>query len=243
MKPDISSLHNFYTTPFGISVQKHLCEKIISFWPDAVNDVVVGYGYCIPYLNQYLLRSDRILMVMPSSQGCLPWPSAKKCSTVLTVDNLLCLENESVNRLIMIHCFEHSEDPRLLLRELWRVLVDEGHFIIVVPNRHRIWTKNSLIPFLQGKSYSDHQIRMLLTENFLTPLKTTYGFFALPSPSSFSLKIASTLEKIGSCWFPKLGGLIVIEGCKKTISSIRYLHSSWQSKLINPQASIYKNSS
>ena len=55
MHLDVLDLRNFYyRSPLGRAAQKVIRDQLVSIWPEAKAQCVVGYGFAVP-----LLRPDR----------------------------------------------------------------------------------------------------------------------------------------------------------------------------------------
>jgi len=204
--------------------------------PADVGDGVVGYGYPIPYLSQFQLRADRVLCIMPASQGAIFWPENEKNRVALAEDNVIPLADQSVNRLLFVHGLEGAEDTRLLLREAWRVLMDGGRLLVVVPNRRGLWARFPKFPFGIGQPYSGSQLYTLIQESLFTPSKPTYGLHIPPVESSVILNFSETWERLGALWCWKIGGVVIIEAKKLMLSRILERPRGWRSRIFVPTA-------
>ena len=54
------------------------------------------------------------------------------------------------DRILVIHGVEPYGHDERLLRELWRVLKDDGRLLVVAPNRMGLWAHVDSTPFGQG---------------------------------------------------------------------------------------------
>jgi len=79
------------------------------------------------------------------------------------------LPDAAVDRILLIHALEMSDDPEGLLREVWRVLAPSGRMMAVIPNRRGVWTRTDTTPFGHGRPYSRSQITQLLRQTWFTP--------------------------------------------------------------------------
>ncbi len=234
MTVDVDDLHTFYQSRLGQMVCRHISQKITQFWPDAVGDRMVGYGYALPYLERYRLRSERVLAFMPCSQGAISWPEHKANLVALTPANCLPLPDQSIDRFLMIHALEHTQDPAHLLREVWRVLGEGGRLLIVVPNRRGFWARHPSTPFGCGKPYSGRQLFAFIEESLFTPCKPKYALFSPPYSSRFVLSLSDSLEHIGTMWVKKWGGVTLIEAYKQIASVSLEMSRGWPASLAMP---------
>ncbi len=49
------------------------------------------------------------------------------------------LASDSIDVVVLPHVFEYSNNPHRLLRELDRILIDDGHLVILGINRFSLW--------------------------------------------------------------------------------------------------------
>ena len=54
------------------------------------------------------------------------------------------------DRILLMHGLEVAENARRLLREVWRVLKDDGLLLVVAPNRRGLWAHVESTPFGRG---------------------------------------------------------------------------------------------
>ena len=74
-----------------------------------------------------------------AGQGAAAWPPKQPNQVALAMEGELPLPDRSIDRVLMVHALELAEQVAALLREVWRVLVDGGQAMIVVPNRRGLW--------------------------------------------------------------------------------------------------------
>ena len=234
MNYDIAEIHKFYQSRLGQTAYRYINHKMTQLWPHTEGDVVVGYGYATPYIDRYRQCSARVLGLMPCSQGAIPWPENNANLVALTQENCLPLLDNSIDRFLMIHALEHSDNPSQLLREVWRVLVDGGRLLIVVPNRRGFWARNPLIPFGHGKPYSGRQIYDLIEKSLFTPCKPKYALFSPPLNSKVLLQFSDSFEHLGSIWAKKWGGVTLIETYKQIASLTLESPPSWRPSIFVP---------
>lgn len=243
MTIDIADLHRFYASPLGETAARHIKRLIDRCWSPLISqEIVVGYGYPLPYFSDFFggpsIRPAAVLM--PCLQGAMPWSEdgSEKNRVVLTQTNGLPFQDHSVDRLLIVHGLEHSDNPSHLLREAWRILVDGGRLLVIVPNRQGLWSFHSATPFGRGEPYSKRQIYELVQESLLTPSYNDFGLFMPPASWSIVLKTSETCEQVGRKCFPKMGGIILIEARKQAIALVgtcRRRRNPWRSKIFIPQ--------
>ena len=81
---DAINLHEFYTSPLGLTTKRVIGKHIRDVWPEVKNMNVLGIGYCPPYLNAFRSEAKRVISVMPVSQGILRQPNKVASQSCLT---------------------------------------------------------------------------------------------------------------------------------------------------------------
>src|SRR6185312_1180919 len=169
MPMDAKNLSEFYRTSLGRLARRHLSAAIRQRWKDVDGLAVAGSGFASPFLGSFRVEAARLACLMPARQGALVWPRSDKCHSVLVAETQWPLPDNSIDRLLAIHCLEQAERVGPLLREMWRVLKPEGRVLIVVPNRRGLWSRIDTTPFGVGLPFSRGQLETQLTDAMFTP--------------------------------------------------------------------------
>src|SRR4030081_257658 len=169
MTIDVIDLRDFYSQRLGIVARRLINRGIHARWPTAEGQRVLGLGYPTPYLGLFREDSERCIAFMPAAQGVLKWPTARPALATLVDEFSLPLPDAAVDRILLVHALEMSDDPEGLLREVWRVLAPSGRVMAVIPNRRGAWTRTDTTPFGHGRPYSRSQITQLLRQTWFTP--------------------------------------------------------------------------
>jgi len=122
MRPDVVDLNTFYSTRLGHVARRLLRHAIRAAWPNLRGCVVLGLGYPTPYLGLFREEAERVLAIVPASQGVMPWPQGRPYQVAVAEEPELPLPDNSVDRILMIHALEHTEQLRPTLSEAWRIL-------------------------------------------------------------------------------------------------------------------------
>src|SRR5271155_5805769 len=120
MSIDVIDLRDFYSQRLGIVARQLINRGIRARWPHADGQRVLGIGYPTPYLGLFREGSERCIAFMPAVQGVLKWPTARPTLATLVDEFLLPLPDAAVDRILLVHALEMSDDPEGLLREVWR---------------------------------------------------------------------------------------------------------------------------
>jgi SAM-dependent methyltransferase len=217
MHLDVLDLRTFYyRTRLGRTAQRAIREQVTGFWPEARGMNVVGFGFAAPLLRPYLAEARRVIALMPGQQGVMPWPAGMDNVSVLCEEKLWPIETDSVDRLVVLHGLETSEDPIALLDECYRVLAPEGLGLFIVPNRAGLWSRRDVTPFGFGRPYSLGQLEAMVAAIGLTPRRHSAALFHPPSPKPFWLKTSAFWEKLGNHVSNRFaGGVLVVEVSKQ----------------------------
>ncbi len=212
---DAVDLRDFYATGQGRVARLMIRRQIRAIWPDVTGQSVLGMGYATPYLGMFRDEAERVLSAMPAPQGVLHWPREGRGLTALTEEAELPFPDLSIDRLLLIHAVEFTEQVRPLMREAWRVLSGGGRLLVVVPNRRGIWARFERTPFGHGLPYSPSQLSRLLRENLFTPVQSQPGLFVPPVSTRMILSSAGAFEGIGQRWFAHFSGVQLTEATKQ----------------------------
>lgn len=220
MYVDVVDLRNFYGGPLGGLVRQHLRVKLVEMWPKVSGDRVLGLGYATPFLRPFLGRAERVLGFMPARQGVVNWPGEGPSATALVDECALPLPDSSIDRLLMVHALETSDDPGEVLREAWRVLAPGGRLIAVVPNRIGLWARLETTPFGYGRPFTQGQLDTALKDALFSPIDWRGALYMMPSTRRFLLGTANTIERLGSKTWPTFAGVLVVEATKQLYQGI-----------------------
>jgi SAM-dependent methyltransferase len=212
---DVVDLRDFYATSLGQVAARAVRRRIREIWPDLSHRRVLGLGYGLPYLRPFLEDAERVIAAMPAGQGVIHWPRGGPDRTVLVDEGELPFPDNSMDRILLVHSVENSEQLRPMLREVWRVLSDSGRVLAVVPNRHGIWARLERTPFGHGHPFTPGQLSRLLRDCLFMPTVEAGALFMPPARSRMVLGAGPAWEKAGNRWFPRLAGVVLMEAGKQ----------------------------
>jgi SAM-dependent methyltransferase len=220
MSIDVIDLRDFYSQRLGIVARQLINRGIRERWPDAQGQRVLGVGYPTPYLGLFREDSERCIAFMPAAQGVLKWPTARPTLAALIDEFSLPLQDSAVDRVLLVHALEMSDDPEGLLREVWRVLAPSGRVIAVIPNRRGVWTRTDNTPFGHGRPYSRSQITQLLRQTWFTPAAWGEALFMPPVAGGWFLRSALAWERVGATLSLPFAGVHIVEATKQVYRAI-----------------------
>lgn len=223
MHLDVLDLRKFYyRTQLGRAAQKSIRDQVVKLWPEAKGQTVAGFGFAAPLLRPFLGDARRVLALMPGQQGVMPWPAGQENVSVLVDETLWPVETGRVDKLMLLHGLETSENPGRLLDECWRVLGPGGRVLFIVPNRASLWSSRDKTPFGFGRPYSLTQLEDQLRKHQFLPERHVAALFQPPSDRNFWLKTGRFWEATGQKLPNRYaGGVLMVEATKQVVAPTR----------------------
>ena len=220
MTIDVIDLRDFYSKRLGIVARRLINRGIHTCWPDAQGLRVLGLGYPTPYLGLFREEAERCLAFMPAAQGVVKWPTARPALSALVDEFELPLSDAAVDRVLLVHALEMSQDATALLREIWRVMASGGQLLAVVPNRRGLWARMDTTPFGHGRPYSRSQITQLLRDAWFTPVDWSEALYVPPIQRGWFLRSAVAWERAGATISAPFAGVHIVEATKQVYRAL-----------------------
>src|SRR5271170_6232112 len=139
MVTDTHAAGEFYRSRQGTMAAHLLRQRLQLLWPSLQGDAVLGLGYAAPYLRLWREQSGRCIALTPAQIGAARWPAGAANLSCTSEEDALPFADLSFDRVLLVHGLETAENARRLLREIWRVLKDDGRLLVVTPNRRGLW--------------------------------------------------------------------------------------------------------
>ncbi len=220
MHLDVLDLRNFYyRTSLGRAAQKAIRGQVQRFWPEAQGQMVAGFGFAVPLLRPYLADARRVVGLMPSAQGVMPWPAGMPNVSVLCEETAWPISTGAVDKLVVMHGLETTETPAALLEECHRVLGPGGRILFIVPNRAGLWARSDQTPFGFGRPYSLGQLEAQIRPFGFVPEAHTVTLFQPPSHRRFWLRTGAMWNRVGRSLSNRYaGGVLMLEVSKRVFA-------------------------
>lgn len=215
MQVDVVDLKSFYASPLGLMARQMVLRAVRSRWESLNGLALMGLGYAVPYLDSLRDGTERTLAFMPARQGVVSWPPGQLSLTSLVEPTDLPLREAVMDRILVVHALETSDDPSALMEELWRVLAPGGHLMLIVPNRRGPWARVDTTPFGNGQPYSRRQLTDLLRKALFTPTWWAEALFVPPVKRGYILRSAPIWERVGTALSLPFAGVHIIEATKQ----------------------------
>jgi SAM-dependent methyltransferase len=218
MATDVHAAAQFYATRGGAVAALLLRERLASVWPDLGGRSLLGIGYTLPYLRVWR-GTGRVVALIPAQLGTARWPPDGPGLSCTAEEDSLPFADLSFDRVLMVHGIEAAENARAMLREVWRVLRDDGRLLVVAPNRSGIWAHAESTPFGQGQPYSPGQIGRLLARSLFRVERRETALFVPPMQSRLVLRGARLWESGGRA-APRFAGVTITEATKDLYGAV-----------------------
>ncbi len=219
MRTDVIDFHEFYASPLGGAACHSVVGRLREVWGDGAGLTFVGFGYANPYLEAFPDALARISLA-PGGQGVIRWPQAHPNAASLVGEHEWPVPDASVDRVLIVHGLEEAPAPQRLMREIWRVLKDDGRVIIVAAHRRGLWSVIDTTPFAAGRPYLKRRLQSLLRDALFHPLVWDTALFFPPLRSPLLLKAARAWERAGARLWPGLGGVLMLEAEKNLLRPV-----------------------
>ncbi len=215
MSADVVDLRDFYRTGLGQVARRMIRGAVRRVWPDLRGMRLVGVGYPTPFLGAIAPKTERTVGVMPASLGVLGWWPEGRNLVALADEGELPFADYSIDRVLLVHALETTDQVGPMLKEIWRVLAGGGRLLVIAPNRRGIWAQLDRTPFGSGRPYTMAQLSQLLRDEQFTPVGSDTALFIPPARKRMVLRSAAAWERIGKRWFPTFAGVVLVEATKQ----------------------------
>ena len=222
MPTDAHAATEFYATAQGAVAALLLRERMAELWPagSLAGQSMLGLGYAAPYLRVWRDHARRCISLTPAQIGVTRWPAGAPNLSCTAEEDALPFGDLSFDRILLVHGLEGADNARRLLREVWRVLKDDGRLLVVAPNRRGLWAHLEATPFGQGQPYTPRQIGRLLADALFRVERRDTALFLPPLRSRLLLRSARWWEQAGRRSAPQFAGLTLSEAVKDVYAAL-----------------------
>jgi SAM-dependent methyltransferase len=236
MGTDAHAAAEFYATRQGAVAARLVRDRIAVLWPSLPRQTVLGLGYAAPYLRLWRDEAARCVVLTPAQIGVARWPSGTGNLSCTAEEDALPFPDLCFDRILLVHGLEAAENVRRLLREVWRVLKDDGRLLVVAPNRRGMWALVEGTPFGQGQPYSPGQIGRLLGATMFRVERRDSALYMPPLNFRLVLRGAPAWERTGRWLAPQLAGVTLTEAVKDVYAAIPLRAASRRRRLVLAEA-------
>jgi SAM-dependent methyltransferase len=134
--------------------------------------------------------------------------------------------SDSVDVLVLPHTLEASRRPQAVMRECERVLVGEGHLVVLGFNPFSAWGARRRVgpqrfPFDLPNCITEQRLGDWLALLGLETLSVQRHLHGLPFESAAGLRRGAWLERAGRDWWPGLAGGYVLTARKRRFGATK----------------------
>jgi len=218
---DVTALSEFYATAQGAVVARLLRRRLLTLWPEGGRGLsILGLGYAAPYLRLWREGAIRCIQAVPAEFGAVRWPGGGANLTCAVEGESLPFPDLSFDRILVVHGLETAGNARRLLREVWRVLRDDGRLLVIAANRVGLWAHVEATPFGQGEPYSPGQIERLLRQSLFRVERRESALYLPPFNLRLFLRLAPLFEAGGRRFLPRFTGVTLSEAVKDVYAGV-----------------------
>ena len=228
MAGDAQATAQFYATARGAVACRLLRQRLVRAWPSLAGLSVLGLGYAGPYLRSWSGEAGRCIAAAPmrarvgsgAGSGAEAWPAWSGTMTCATDESALPFHDLFFDRVLLVHGLETADNTRALLREVWRVLKDDGRLLAVTPNRMGFWAHAETTPFGTGQPYSPGQVGRVLAGSLFRIERRDTALHMPPLRLRLALRSARAIEAGGRRLLPQLAGVAITEAVKDVYAAL-----------------------
>ena len=220
MAADAQATADFYTSARGAVTARLLRERLTALWPNLKGQSVLGIGHTAPYLRLWREQARTCIALTPAQMGAARWPAGAPGLSCSAEEDALPFPDLSFDRILLLHGLEAAESARRMLREVWRVLKDDGRLLIVAPNRTGMWAYWESTPFGHGHPYSVRQLDQLLAAGLFRAERHDAALWMPPTKLRLILRAAPLIEDAGRRVAPGLAGVTITEAVKDVYAAM-----------------------
>jgi SAM-dependent methyltransferase len=223
-------LRQWFNTALGREVLRFECEKAGAVLSNLFGYHIVQLGNMVDEkLLDNSLISCKVVMHMDNGIG------ENQQSGFISAADSLAIAADCIDVILMPHILEFTDNPHKLLREVERVLIDDGHVVMIGFNPWSLWGVAGMflawrkIPPWSGHFYSIFRIRDWLSLLDFEIIGIERFFFRPPLQGNKIMRRLLFMEILGKYCWSCLGGVYIITA-KKRIFPLNPIKLNWREK-------------
>lgn len=220
-------LRSWYGRPLGQALLKQERQQLDTILPTLFGYHIIQMGYLS---GHDLMASSRIrnqLLLDADSEGETPSPAAYAYPDAMPI------ESGSVDVVLLPHTLEFERQPHQILREADRVLIPEGHVVVLGFNPWSLWGIWRLCRCFKGKApWCGDFLSLTRIKDWMALLGfdvvlVRRHFFRPPIQRRGILKKLAFMEKLGAKLWPRLSGAYILVA-RKRVSTLTPIRPRWR---------------
>jgi len=222
-------LRGWYNRPVGQLLLEQEREQLDKVLPTLFGYHIVQVG-CL--LGNDLLSSSRVsnkILIDPDKGGETLTPS------IFGYPDAIPVASDSVDVVVLPHTLEFERDPHQILREADRVLIPEGHVVVLGFNPWSLWGLWRLLFGRSGKApWCGDFLSLTRTKDWMALLGFDVVlvqpyFFRPPLQRSGIMSKLSFMEQLGLKLWPRLSGAYVLVA-RKRVTTMTPIRPRWRTR-------------
>jgi len=168
----------------------------------------------------------------------LPGRGKEAGNRVRALPEALPFDGKSIDLLVLPHTLDFSDQPHQVLREVERVLIPEGHVVILGFNPVSLWGARRLFSRRARRSvpWNANFIGLRRIKDWLALMhfEITGGsmlYYRPPLTNPSLLDRLITLDKIGDRWWPMMAGVYLLVA-RKRVAGLTPIRPQWRLQLV-----------
>jgi len=168
----------------------------------------------------------------------VPGNSDESRQLVRAFPEALPFDTKSIDLMILPHTLDFSEQPHQVLREVERVLIPEGHVVIIGFNPVSLWGLRRLFSrrARRREPWNANFIGLRRIKDWLALMQfeITGGsmlYYRPPLSNPSLLDRLFVLDKIGDRWWPMMAGVYVLVA-RKRVAGLTPIRPKWRLQLV-----------
>lgn len=149
--------------------------------------------------------------------------------------DMLPFASESVDLVILPHTLECAAAPRMILREVERVLRPEGHIVLSCFNPNSLWGLRQACATMLDRQWFPPGVQAIPYAHVKAWLRLLgfeidtgcFGCYRLPVMQEKWLRYSAFMDKAGDRWWPIFGAVYMLSAVKRE-AGLRLVGPAWQ---------------
>ena len=238
------AVYDWFERPLGRSIQAIEVDRLRPVLAGlyAVRAVQVGSIGSFDLLGSCDTPNRYIVDAIPGNKD-------DSCSQVHALPEALPFESKSIDLVVLPHTLDFSDHPHQVLREVERVLIPEGHVVILGFNPVSLWGLRRLFARRSNRAipWNANFIGLRRIKDWLALMhfEITGGsmlFYRPPLANPSLLDRLFVLDKLGDRWWPMMAGVYLLVA-RKRVAGLTPIRPQWRLQLVKNgfgQVSSYK---
>lgn len=215
MRQSAATLEAFYSSRLGRASADRLCQRLIDLWGACEGQRVLVLGFPLPLLPLWQEAAHTCIGLVPDTIGEVRHSNQRGGILAISPEHRLPFGDGVFDRVVLLHALEEADNPRLILREAWRVLSPEGRIVVAAANRRSFWSLDEGNAFGHGRPWTRKQLIQFITDSLFQVTASTTAVHMPPLDWSIITAASRSWERVGEMLTPGLGGVVLVEAVKR----------------------------